>query len=79
LVTLRSIGDAVITTDREGQIGLMNPVAEALTGWNEADACGRPLMEVFHIVNEYTGEPCANPVEKVLSSGQVWGWPTTPC
>jgi PAS domain S-box-containing protein len=51
----------------------MNPVAEALTGWNEADACGRPLMEVFHIVNEYTGEPCANPVEKVLSSGQVVG------
>ena len=54
LVTLRSIGDAVITTDREGQIVLMNPVAEALTGWNEADALGRPLMEVFHIVNEHT-------------------------
>ncbi len=73
LVTLRSIGDAVITTDREGQIVLMNPVAEALTGWNEADALGRPLMEVFQIVNEYTEEPCANPVEKVLSSGQVVG------
>jgi len=73
LVTLRSIGDAVITTDREGQIVLMNPVAEALTGWNEADALGRPLMEVFRIVNERTGKPCANPVEKVLSSGQVVG------
>jgi PAS domain S-box-containing protein len=70
-VTLRSIGDAVITTDREGQIVLMNPVAEALTGWSEADALGRPLMEVFQIVNERNGEPYASPVDKVLASGQV--------
>jgi PAS domain S-box-containing protein len=73
LVTLRSIGDAVITTDRKGKIVLMNPVAEELTGWSETEALGRPLMEVFNIVNEYTGEPCSNPVEKVLSSGQVVG------
>ena len=44
-VTVRSIGDAVITTDREGRIALMNPIAEDLTGWREADAIGRPLMD----------------------------------
>ncbi|MGD9331402.1 MAG: PAS domain S-box protein, partial [Desulfobacterales bacterium] len=72
-VTLRSIGDAVITTDRQGRITLMNPIAERLTGWPEADALGRPLMEVFKIVNEQTREPCANPVEKVLATAQVIG------
>ncbi len=70
-VTLRSIGDAVITTDREGGIALMNPIAEQLTGWTEAEAIGRPLMEVFRIVDERTGVPCANPVDKVLASGQI--------
>ena len=70
-VTLRSIGDAVITTDRDGRIALMNPIAEDLTGWYEADATGRQLMDVFRIVNERTGEPCVNPVDKVLSSGLI--------
>ncbi len=70
-VTLRSIGDAVITTDRAGQIVLMNPIAENLTGWREKDAMGRPLMEVFNIVDERTHEPCVNPVEKVIASGQT--------
>ncbi len=72
-VTLRSIGDAVITTDHEGCITLMNPIAESLTGWQEASAIGRPLMEVFRIVNEHTREPCTNPVEKVLETGQIVG------
>ncbi len=72
-VTLRSIGDAVITTDREGCITLMNPIAESLTGWQEANAVGRPLMEVFRIVNEHTREPCTNPVDKVLETGQIVG------
>ncbi|MDJ0802423.1 MAG: PAS domain S-box protein [Desulfobacterales bacterium] len=72
-VTLRSIGDAVITTDSDGRIFLMNPVAEELTGWNEADAVGRPLMEVFQIVDERTREPCANPVDKVIATGQIVG------
>ncbi len=72
-VTVRSIGDAVITTDREGRIALMNPIAEDLTGWREAEAIGRPLMGVFRIVNERTGEPCANPVDRVLSSRQIVG------
>ena len=72
-VTVRSIGDAVITTDREGRIALMNPIAERLTGWREAKAIGQPLMDVFRIVNERTGEPCANPVDRVLSTGQIVG------
>ncbi len=70
-VTLHSIGDAVITTDRKGQVTLMNPVAEALTGWSEKEAFRRPLTEVFRIVNEDTDEPCENPVTAVLSSGRV--------
>ncbi len=69
-VTLRSIGDAVITTDSDGRIVLMNPVAEDLTGWKETDAVGRPLMEVFRIVDERTRKACANPVDKVISTGQ---------
>ncbi|MDX2453575.1 PAS domain S-box protein [Desulfosarcina sp.] len=72
-VTVRSIGDAVITTNREGRIALMNPIAEDLTGCIEAGAIGRPLMDVFRIVNGRTGEPCANPVDRVLSTGQIVG------
>jgi PAS domain S-box-containing protein len=70
-VTLRSIGDAVITTDRDGLILLMNPIAERLTGWSEADAVGRQLMHLLRIENEQTGEPCESPVDKVLASGQI--------
>ena len=72
-VTLRSIGDAVITTDSDGRIFLMNPIAEDLTGWNETDAVGRPLMEVFKIVDERTRKACANPVDKVVATGQIVG------
>ncbi|HRX47227.1 MAG TPA: PAS domain S-box protein [Spirochaetota bacterium] len=71
LVTLRSIGDAVITTDTEGKIILMNRVAEALTGWQLSEAQGRPLMEVFNIINEITREPGENPARKVINSGDI--------
>ena len=71
--TLNSIGDAVIATDTEGRVTRMNPVAERLTGWGLADARGRPLEEVFHIVNAETGEPVESPVTKVLREGQVVG------
>ena len=72
-VTLRSIGDGVITTDTAGNIVLVNSVAEILTGWSQAEAHGRPLTEVFTIVNEKTRRPCENPVEKVLLSGESIG------
>ncbi|MBX3203626.1 MAG: GAF domain-containing protein [Labilithrix sp.] len=71
--TLRSIGDAVIATDATGRVTLMNPIAEALTGWSEAEARGRALPDVFHIVNEQTREVVTSPVEKVLALGNVVG------
>jgi len=70
---LHSIGDAVIVTDAEGRINLLNPVAEKLTGWSSGDAYARPLEHVFVIQNEVTNESVANPVSKVLESGAVVG------
>ncbi len=72
-VTLDSIGDAVITTDTEGRITFLNPVAQRLTGWSQADAQGQPLTAVFAILNEQTREPVENPVSKVLSEGVIVG------
>ena len=72
-VTLRSIGDAVIATDTEGQVVLINEVAENLTGWAQEEAVGQPAAEVFHIVNERTRQRCEDPVAKVLHSGAVVG------
>lgn len=72
-VTLHSIGDAVITTDKEGRVNYLNPVAEALTGWSEAEARGLLMPEVFRIINEQTREPVENPVVHVLASGQTVG------
>jgi len=65
-ITLYSIGDAVITTDVEGKIQQMNPVAEKLTGWTESSAKGRPAETVFRIISEITGETVDSPVQKVL-------------
>lgn len=70
-VTLRSIGDGVITTDTLGNIVLINRIAEDLTGWNQGEAVGRPLREVFNIINEQTREPCEDPVTKVIASGEI--------
>jgi PAS domain S-box-containing protein len=72
-VTLRSIGDGVIATDTEGNILLLNKVAEQLTGWSQEEARGRPLDEVFKIINERTRQAAQNPVEKVLATGEVVG------
>jgi PAS domain S-box-containing protein len=71
--TLRSIGDAVIATDGRGLVSFMNPVAERLTGWALAEAEGRPLGDVFRIVNEVTRATVESPVEKVLREGRVVG------
>ena len=72
-VTLRSIGDGVVVTDREGRVSYFNPVAEQLTGWSSQEAEGRPLTEVMQIVNEKTRRPVENPVERVLREGKVVG------
>ena len=72
-VTLASIGDAVIATDDSGAGDLPEPGAEALTGWPLADAVGRPLAEVFRIVNEQTRQPVEDPAAKVLRLGTVVG------
>ena len=69
--TLRSIGDAVIATDRRGCIKFMNPVAERLTGWSQAEALGHPSEEIFKIINGKTRLPAANPVERVLAENRT--------
>ncbi|WP_147267109.1 hybrid sensor histidine kinase/response regulator [Acidiferrobacter thiooxydans] len=71
LVTLRSIGDGVITTDTAGRVTLLNRVAETLCGWPLADALGQPLSRVFRVVHERTLEPREDPVSQVLRTNAV--------
>ncbi|MCF7946781.1 MAG: PAS domain S-box protein [Spirochaetia bacterium] len=68
-VTLESIGDGVITTDTQGKITFINSISEKLTGWNRQEATGQPISEIFHLVDEASGEPCENPVDHVLKTG----------
>jgi PAS domain S-box-containing protein len=68
-ITLHCIGDGVIATDIEGKVMLMSRVSEQLTGWPVEKAIGKPLGEVFHIINAETRKPCDNPAEKVLKNG----------
>lgn len=71
--SLSSIGDAVIAVDLESRISFLNPIAEELTGWDADEAIGRPLLDVFNIVNEETRKPAFNPVDKVLKEGIISG------
>ncbi len=71
--TLKSIGDAVIATDAEGAITFMNEVAEGLTRWTLEEARGRPLAEVFRIINEQTRDVVESPVDKVIREGKIVG------
>lgn len=71
--TLRSIGDAVIVCGTDGSVEFMNTVAEGLTGWQIAEARGKPLQKVFHIIHELTREDAENPVEKVRRLNTVIG------
>jgi PAS domain S-box-containing protein len=71
--TLYSIGDGVIATDEQCRVTRMNPIAETLTGWPEAEALGRPLSEVFHIISEVTHIRVTNPAETVLRTGKIVG------
>jgi len=70
--TLTSIGDAVMVTDAHGRVTLLNPMAQALTRW-DADAVGRPVEEIFRIVNEATRSTVENPVTRVLREGAIVG------
>ena len=72
-VTLRSIGDGVISTDLQGKINSINKVAEELTGWQEKEALGKPLAQVFHIVDEFNRKRCQDPVRKVMETGGIVG------
>jgi len=71
--TLASIGDAVIATDAEARVVFMNAVAGKLTGWTPEEAKGQTLKDVMRIINEYTREPAANPVDRVLAEGVIVG------
>ncbi len=73
MVTLHSIGDAVITTDAGGAVEYLNPVAETLTGWSKLEARGQPLETVFRVVDESTRQPAPNPVARCLETGKVDG------
>ena len=70
-VTLESIGDAVITTDVRRNVEYLNPIAEALTGWTNAEAIGQPVEKVFHIVNEETGQTVESPIARCLQEGRI--------
>jgi PAS domain S-box-containing protein len=72
-VTFASIGDAVISTDVEGRVTLLNPVAERMTGWTNAEAAGQRLEFVFHIINELSRKVVEDPVAKVFATGTVVG------
>jgi diguanylate cyclase (GGDEF)-like protein/PAS domain S-box-containing protein len=70
-VTLQSIGDGVITTDAQGCIDYVNPVAQDLTGWDVRDARGKPVTEIMTIINEHTRATVENPVTRCLKDGRV--------
>jgi PAS domain S-box-containing protein len=72
-VTLNSIGDAVMATDIEARVTRLNPVAEQLTGWTQAEAFGRPVDVVFQIINKESRQACAIPVIETLAKGTVQG------
>src|SRR3977135_65284 len=69
-VTLNSIGDAVLTTDIAGNIRYLNAVAEKMTGWSRGEAAGRPLADVFHILDGESRLPARNPAELALAENK---------
>ena len=79
-VTLQSIGDAVITTDSEGRIDYMNPVAESLTGWENREAQGQLIGEVLTVVDEIDARrPARARSCAVCARGRCWGSPSIRC
>jgi PAS domain S-box-containing protein len=72
-VTLNSIGDAVIATDAQARVTRLNTVAEQLTGWTQAEAAGRPVDDIFRIINQETRQPATIPVLATLAHGTMQG------
>ena len=68
-VTLLSIGDGVIATDASGKLELLNPAAEKILGWTQRQALGRPVQEVFKLINEHSGKKLPDRVEECLKNG----------
>ena len=71
--TPKSIGDAVIATDKNGFVTFMNAVAENLMGWTLEELLGRKLTDVFNIVNQDTHQPVENPMARALLEGAIVG------
>lgn len=72
-ITLNSIGDGVIATDAEGRVTRLNPIAERLTGWSQTAAAGRPVADIFHIINQETRLPAIIPVMDTIATGTIHG------
>jgi diguanylate cyclase (GGDEF)-like protein/PAS domain S-box-containing protein len=72
-ITLNSIGDAVISTDLANRVTNLNPVAERMTGWSRQEALGRPLLEVFRIVDATSREATRNPMEEAMQLDRIAG------
>jgi PAS domain S-box-containing protein len=72
-VILNSIGDGVIATDAQARVTLLNPIAQQLSGWTQAEALGRPVDEIFRIINEETRQPATIPVQETLAHGTIQG------
>ncbi len=71
--TLKSLGEAVIATDRKGIIKIMNPFAEVLTGWTQEEALGKPLSAVFNVISEGTDKQVEDPVTKAIRQDSFYG------
>jgi PAS domain S-box-containing protein len=71
--TIKSLGEAVISTDKDGFIKTMNPFAEAMTGWKSNEALSKPISKVFNIISEKPDEKVENPVTKVIREGMFYG------
>lgn len=72
-VTLSSIGDAVLVTDTQGQVTYLNPIAETMTGWTCTEATGRPLSEVFDIIDGISRQPATDPAQRAMQEDRTVG------
>ncbi|MDF3036945.1 MAG: hypothetical protein K0S28_2219, partial [Paucimonas sp.] len=72
-VTLESIGDGILSTDVRGKVTFLNTQAQRFTGWTQDEACGRPVAEVFHLIDSMNRQPARNPIEQVIERKKPMG------